>query len=121
VKITANFQKGRQLITTAKIKMKTLNPYKITWLVLTPNAGKATKKDLKILNGKRFGFGISNNEIKDCFANKELALNFAQRIVGLTKHYKVTFITDKQFGLSKWDESLLNVATTKQKLESFNI
>ncbi len=43
--------------------MKTLNPYKITWLLLIPISGKSTKKDLKILNRKRVGFGISNNEI----------------------------------------------------------
>jgi hypothetical protein len=95
--------------------MRTLNPYKITWLVLTPVKGIATKKDHSIANKAFYGFMNRNNgqEIVRHFATKENALK-ALESLKLSKEYKATFITDAQFGLSKWDESLLNVATKLQ-------
>jgi hypothetical protein len=101
--------------------MATLNPYKITWAVFIPSKGKTTKKDLNIIYraGCPTAYGHKPlNEILAHFPSPAKAQVALKKITGLTKPYKVVFITDKQFGLAKWNESLLNVATKKQLIET---
>ena len=100
-----------------KTTVNTPNPYQITWAVLTPIKGKVTKKDLTTLYRagvytycKRVGF----NEVTAHFPTKERALQVLKGIKGLTRTYEVVLITDKQFGLTDWKESVKIVATKKQ-------
>lgn len=104
--------------------MTTINPYVITWAVLTPIKGKVTKKDLTTLyrNGvytycKRVGF----NEVTAHFPTKEKAEKVLKSIKGLSKNYEVVFITDKQFGMSDWKQSIIELATKTQLKNRFYI
>ena len=104
--------------------MKTVNPYAITWAILTPVKGKVTKKDLTALyrSGvytycKRIGF----NEVTAHFPTKEQALKTIKSIKGLSRNYEVVLITDKQFGLHDFRENVINVATKKQLQDRFFI
>jgi len=102
-------------------KMTTLNPYKITWAVITPVKGKITMKDLKAMKKSGlFHFFPSyktKNESSLFFASKGIAIDMISKVAGLSKQYKVVYITDKQFGLANPNESLLTVATKKQLIE----
>ena len=104
--------------------MKALNPYKIHWSILTPIKGKVTKKDLTTL----FRAGIYTyckkseiNEITAHFPTKVKALEALKKVKNLTKNYEVILITDKQFGMTNWNESLKTVATKKQLQDRFFI
>ena len=104
--------------------MKTLNPYKIHWVVLTPIKGRVTKKDLTTL----FRAGVYTyckrvdfNEVTAHFPTKEKALEKIKKVKNLTKNYEVILITDKQFGMANWKESVKTVATKKQLQDRFFI
>ena len=104
--------------------MKNLNPYKITWAILTPIKGKVTKKDLTTL----FKAGVYTyctktdiNEITAHFPTKGKALDALKKVKNLTKNYEVILITDKQFGMTNWKESVKTVATKKQLQDRFFI
>ena len=104
--------------------MKNLNPYKITWAILTPIKGRVTKKDLTAL----FRAGVYTyckkadiNEITAHFPTKGKALETLKKVKNLTKNYEVILITDKQFGMTNWKESIKTVATKKQFQDRFFI
>ena len=103
--------------------MKALNPYKITWAIITPIKGKATKKDLTAFfrAGVSYCKRIDFNEFTAHFSTKEKALKTLKKVKNLSKNYEVIFITDKQFGLVNWRESLKTVATKKQLRDRFFI
>jgi hypothetical protein len=100
-----------------------LNPYQITWAIITPTKGeKVIKKDLNTIykTGALSAAGYGNIIICH-FSSKKKAEDTIKKAKGLTRPYKVVFITDKQFGLSKWNESLINVATKKQLINTLVI
>ena len=104
--------------------MRTLNPYKIHWVVLTPIKGRVTKKDLTTL----FRAGVYTyckrvdfNEVTAHFTTKEKALETLKKVKNLTKNYEVILITDKQIGMANWKESIKTVATKKQLQDRFFI
>ena len=104
--------------------MKNLNPYKITWAILTPIKGKIAKKDLTtfLKEGvytccKRLDF----NEVTAYFSTKEKALKTLKKVKNLSKNYEVILITDKQFSMVNWKESVKTVATKKQLQDRFFI
>ena len=104
--------------------MKNLNPYEITWAILTPIKGKVTKKDLTTLFRagvytycKRVGF----NEVTAHFSTKQKAIETLKKVKNLTRNYEVVLITDKQFGMTNWKESVRIVATKKQLQDRFFI
>ena len=104
--------------------MKNLSPYKITWVILTPIKGKATKKDLTAFFSagvytycKRIDF----NEVTAYFPTKEKALKTLKKVKNLSKNYEVILITDKQIGMVNWEESFKTVATKKQLQDRFFI
>jgi len=95
--------------------MKTLNPYQITWAILTPVSGIARKEDRKLFN--QFAQGKRHTFISDHSPDIESAKRKLDSIAGkLTKPYQVLFITDKQFSLLK-DNNFEAVATKKQLSE----
>lgn len=101
--------------------MKNLNSYTITWAIFTPSKGRITKKDLNVIYkaGCPTAYGNKSlNEILAHFPSKAKADAALRNVKGLTKAYKVVFITDKQFGNSKFNESFLNVATKKQLIQT---
>ena len=103
--------------------MTTLNPYQITWSILIPVSGKATKKDLSII-AKSGIYSISSNLNNEFFfhsADKEKAIEKAKNIKGLSKKYEVVMITDKQFGNVDVFKSFRLSATKKQLQERFFI
>ena len=104
--------------------MKALNPYEITWAIFTPIKGKVPKKDLTAFfsagvytSCKRIDF----NEFTAYFSTKEKALETIKKIKNLSKKYEVVLITDKQFGMVNWKESVKTVATKKQLQDRFFI
>lgn len=108
---------------------KVLSKYKISWLMLLPVKGKATKRDVALLNKMSklhphtgYGtIGTGNAIIGKWFANKNEAISALKKIKGLGKAYRGYIITDKQFGDMKIDfvkkENQLFI-TQKQKKES---
>lgn len=101
--------------------MKTLSPYAMTWAVIIPAKGKFTKKDINTL----YRGGLLNvtgsyrtNEIFAHFGTLDAAKTKVLKNWDLSKPYRVVFITDKQFGLCKYGESLISVATKKQLRET---
>lgn len=102
--------------------MKILNPYVITWTILTPVKGKATKKDLNALwRSEIFTVSKNDNEFFFHSSSKEAAISKVKKIKGLSRNYEVLFITDKQFGNSEFGEKLSLLATKKQLQERFYI
>ncbi len=98
------------------------NAYTITWAVITPLKGKFIKKNLNELSKKIFSitkYKMANEAICH-FSSKEQAIEKLSN-VSASKQFKVTLITDKQFGMTKWNEPLLANATQKQIEESFII
>jgi len=92
-----------------------LNPYKITWAIITPIKGKFTQKDFSLLK-KTMPSLCGNDYLNErCahFPTKERAIEVLAKSKA-SKEYKVVFITDKQFGMTNNSESLLKVATTLQ-------
>ncbi|MGJ1432880.1 hypothetical protein ACR79M_14995 [Sphingobacterium spiritivorum] len=101
-----------------------MNPLHITWAVLKATKGQATKRDLAILaKDTSASIFTCNNEslIMIYFTTQEKAKAAFVGLGKLNKEYIVTFITDKQFGMIDLTKDILNVATEKQKLESFKI
>jgi hypothetical protein len=100
-----------------------LNSYQITWAIIQPAKGnKITKKDLNtIYRAGALSVAGYGNIITCHFSSKKRAEDTLKKAKGLTKPYKVVFITDKQFGLSKWNEPLINVATKKQLINTLVI
>jgi hypothetical protein len=97
-----------------------LNAYTITWAIIQPVKGKITKKDLNIMfrNGLySISASKTKNEFTAHFPNKDSAIVRVMSLKGLSRLYKVVFITDKQFGMQNVKESLINVATKKQLIE----
>jgi len=103
--------------------MTTLNAMTITWAIILPINSKPTKSDLKIINKSHNngGYSIADTEIIRHFASKEKAMESIKKISGLSKEHKVIFITDKQFGLAKYYEPFVNVATKKQLIDTMVI
>lgn len=105
--------------------MSTLNQnsaFVITWAIFTPVQGKFFKKNhneiFKVAPTVSKRIGV--NEAFAYFANKEMAIEKVSKLK-ISKDFEVVFITDKQFGLSKWNESLKKVATKKQLEEKIII
>ena len=102
-----------------------LNAYTITWAILTPvNGKKITKKDLNQIcrtSDKPFSGSKTLNEITFHFKNLETAIESVKKISGLNKNYSAVFITDKQFGLSKWNQKKIEVATKIQLINQIII
>ena len=73
--------------------MKALNPYEITWAIVTPVSGIITKKD-----AKKMGVCVWNGKV-GCkhFPTKEQAEEWAKTI-HTGKAYECRFITDAQYG-----------------------
>jgi len=99
--------------------MKTLNPYQITWAILTPVSGIARKEDRKLFNqfaqGKRHTFIAEHSPDMDSMKRK------LDNVAGkLTKPYNVLLITDKQFS-KVVNNNFSKVATNKQLDEQFYI
>ena len=61
------------------------------------------------------------NEITAHFATKRKAIENLKKVKNLTKNYEVVLITDKQFGMTNWEESVKTVATKKQLQDRFFI
>lgn len=102
--------------------MENLNRYKITWAIFTPISGKFFKKNRNEIF-KSVHTISKRNEVNEAFAHfpsKERAMELISK-VKTSKKFKVTLITDKQFGMSNWNDSLLNFATKKQLENSFTI
>lgn len=90
-----------------------LNAYKIHWAVLKPAKGIPTKKDVQ--NGfVRFGGYLIRHA-----PDKEKAIESTKKLK-LTKPYKMTTITDKQFSLIK-NMNVEAVMTEMQKKEYITI
>lgn len=99
------------------------SPYTISWAILTAVKGQATKRDLNIVNKSMItGANYKFEEGKVFLAHgkdKATILKRLSEISGLNKGYKVTIITDKQFGSIKWNTNPITVATAKQLSETF--
>ncbi len=95
-----------------------LNAYSITWAILTPaNGKKITKKDLNQIYktcGRSFSQSKQLNEGACHFNSLDSAKECVKKINGLNKIYSCVFITDKQFGVSKWNQKKIEVATKMQ-------
>lgn len=102
------------------MKSTVLNPYLITWAILTPIKGKVTKKDLYQMNAVNI-FSKVNNEAIGHFSTPERAKSFINDIVSLSKSYEVVLITDKQFGLCNIKQPIRMSATKKQLQNRFFI
>lgn len=102
-----------------------LNAYTITWAILTPvNGKKITKKDLNQIcksSDKPFSGSKTLNEITFHFKNLESAIESVKKINGLNKNYSAVFITDKQFGLTNWNQRKIEVATKTQLINQIII
>lgn len=97
-----------------------LNAYQITWAIFIPTKGKITKRDAKLIND--FNYRDEVKEVSRHFAIKDKAVAFINNLSGkLSKPYTVTLITDKQFGMCNYKQTLLSVATTQQLAESILI
>ncbi len=99
-----------------------LNPYTVTWAVITPTRGKFFKKNLNEISKTIFSIGkmVGQNEAIAHFPTRDRAIELLNK-VSASKQFKVVLITDKQFGQSNWKESKLNVATEKQLNDYFII
>ena len=98
--------------------------FKITWAILTPIKGRVTKKDLTTLFRAGVYTYCKNSDIKEItayFPTKEKAFDVLKKVKNLTKNYEVILITDKQFGMTNWKESVKTVATKKQLQDRFFI
>jgi hypothetical protein len=103
------------------------SPYKTQVMLLIPERGKATSRDLSLLVKDFNIHGMGRDMIGRYFPNKELAIDMlaklANRDNGLYKPYKVYIITDKQFSMlpEPTAEGALSVMTTKQKEDAITI
>ena len=105
--------------------MKTISGYTITWAIITACKGKNTKRDLN----KMYKSGLTSisgshfmgKPFLCHFPSKEIAVERLSKVSGLFKEYNVILITDKQYGLSSYNSDILDVATKKQKSETFKI
>lgn len=103
-----------------------LNPYKVTFAVLKPVKGPATKAD-QVKSG--FMRDLTNQFLSMHAPDLVSAKKKVNSLKGkLSKDYEVFFITDKQFGNIKivykngkmtYSKSYVDVATTKQLSEKF--
>ena len=108
--------------------MTTLNKYQISWIVLTPKTGKATKRDQKIFNSSdssaNFSIGAFNQNLWSHFSSKEKAQEVVSKLRKANKNYTATIITDAQFGNIKIDYNTKSVKidfTEKQLSDSKTI
>ena len=108
--------------------MATLNKYQISWIVLTPKTGKATKRDQKIFNSSDssayFSIGTFNQNLWSHFSSKEKAQEVVSKLRKANKNYTATIITDAQFGNIKIDYNTKSVKidfTEKQLSDSKTI
>lgn len=87
------------------------SPFSLYFAVIQPISGKITKKDFQIIKKENFStIKQTGNELV-CFTGKRKELSLKSK---LSKKYKVVYITDYQFGKTKFNQSFLNVATKKQ-------
>lgn len=93
-----------------------MNALTITWAIITPTKGKATKKDVKLMakNSSALRMGYQGKLVAAHFSNKDKAIEVVTSFTGLSKKYEVYFITDKQFGKTV-GMNFLAVLTTMQK------
>lgn len=105
-----------------------MNPYKVSWIVLAPIKGIATKKDSQIASNivsgwrRYFARSIDNKLMFAHSPSQEDALLCVKLLNSkLSKKYTAYIITDKQFGCAKRVEDMLDVVTLKQKKESIII
>ncbi|MDA3911444.1 MAG: hypothetical protein PF448_08820 [Bacteroidales bacterium] len=87
-----------------------MSKYKVSWLILLPEKGKATKREVSIINKKcpYHGFGIIGLDkymIGGHFPSKKEAEKCLPKIKGLGKPYRAYIITDAQFGSMKIDHA----------------
>ncbi len=109
---------GGNWVNTAKNTMKQLSAYNIFWAIATPVTGKATKADLRI--AAKNGFTSFGNHFIRHSGNLEILKEKCQMKLG--KAYRITIITDKQFGMIDGrTKDVLAVATTLQKEQSYTI
>jgi hypothetical protein len=105
------------------METKELNSFEIAWAFITPLKGKITKRDLNLIY--KCGIYTIGGHMKETFIahfpSKKNGIEKMKLVNGLYKEYSVVFITDKQFGIRKWNEPLGNIATEKQISESFII
>ncbi|KPE51017.1 hypothetical protein [Chryseobacterium indologenes] len=108
--------------------MKTLNKYQISWVILTPKKGNATKRDQKIFNSVDplfcFSIGAFNQNLQAHFSTKEKAQQAVKSLKKANKDYTATIITDAQFGNIEIDYKTKTVKiayTEKQLTESILI
>lgn len=108
--------------------MTTISKYQISWIVLTPVNGKATKRDQKKFNSQllrsSFSIGPFNQNLFAHFANKEVAKEQLSLLNKANKEYVATIITDAQFGEIKIDHNTKTAKinfTEKQVKESKTI
>ena len=82
--------------------MTTISKYQISWIILTPVSGKATKRDQKRFNSQlsrsSFSIGPFSQNLFAYFANKEVAKEQLSLLNKANKDYVATIITDAQFG-----------------------
>ena len=113
--------------------IRELSPYVISWAILEPTDGIATKHDENILH--RYGFSRLVNKIAfgAHFPNKAKAEKIIKDVImdgdngirpRLDKSYNIYVITDKQFGMIQYPynrkanfNDIYSVMTSKQKNE----
>ena len=82
--------------------MTTFSKYQISWIILTPKTGKATKRDQKTFNSQlsksSFSIGPFNQNMFAHFVRKEVATEQLLLLSKANKDYTATIITDAQFG-----------------------
>lgn len=97
--------------------------YKISWLVLIPATGKATKADLQVFN-KVTLFSMIGNNITAHFPTRERAEQVQKQLKALssklTKRYRAVIVSDAQFGNMQGTD-FWSAATTKQKADAITI
>ena len=97
--------------------MTTLSAYKITWIEFAPEYGKATKKDIALIEGSKYiGGADPNGNYYRHFGSRERAEEFLKTFnKKLSKHYYCRIFTDKQFGMRRREDGYKVPFTQKQK------
>ncbi|MCQ4139226.1 hypothetical protein [Chryseobacterium sp. EO14] len=107
--------------------MTTLSKYQISWIVLTPKTGKATKRDQKDFNSQltrsSFSIGPFNQNMYAHFASKEVAEEQLSLLRKTNKEYTAVIITDAQFGEMKIDHNTktVNIGFTQKQLSESKV
>ena len=107
---------------------KEFSKYKISWLILLPIKGKATKRDVALLNkkSKLSGFGIiglNGYMAAKHFSSKSDAEKELKTLKGLGKPYSAFIITDAQFGKMEIDyiKGTNKLLVTKKQIKARKI